>query len=59
MQGVTVGEDMVSGLMLADDFVGMCETPEGLQQHILKALHLEVESDSERKEVRGSCMYNG
>ena len=31
-QGVTVGEDAVSGLMFADDFVGISETPQGLQQ---------------------------
>ena len=31
-QGVTVGEDTVSGLMFADDFVGISETPEGLQE---------------------------
>ena len=29
-QGVTVGEGEVSGLMFADDFVGISETPEGL-----------------------------
>ena len=33
-QGVTMGEDTVSGLMLADDFEGMSETPEGLQKQI-------------------------
>ena len=37
-QGVKVGEDMVSGLMFADDFVGLAETPEGLQKQIQKAL---------------------
>ena len=37
-QGVKVGEDMVSGLMFADDFVGLAETPEGLQTQIEKAL---------------------
>ena len=32
-QGVpVVGEDTVSGLMFAGDFVGMSETPEGLQK---------------------------
>ena len=31
-QKVTVGEDTVSGLMFADDFVGNSETPEGLQK---------------------------
>ena len=29
-QGVTVGEDTVPGLMLADDFVGISETSEAL-----------------------------
>ena len=33
-QGVTMGEDPVSGLMFADDFVGISETPEGLQKQI-------------------------
>ena len=38
-QGVKVGEDMVSGIMFADDFVGIAETPEGLQKkQIEKAL---------------------
>ena len=40
-QGVTVGEDTVSGLMFADDFVGTSETPEGLQKQIKKALLIE------------------
>ena len=31
-QGVTMGEDTVSGLMLADDFVGISETPQALQE---------------------------
>ena len=29
MEGVTVGEDTVSGLRCADDFVEKSETPEG------------------------------
>ena len=33
-----VGEDAVSGLMFADDFVGISETPEGLQKQIEKVL---------------------
>ena len=33
-QGVTMGEDTVSGLMFADDFVGISETPEGRQKQI-------------------------
>ena len=41
-QGVTMGEDPVSGLMFADDFVGISETPEGLQKQIRKALRRRV-----------------
>ena len=37
-QRVKVGEDMVSGLMFSDDFVGISDTPEGLQNQIEKAL---------------------
>ena len=38
-QGVTMGGDTaVSGLMFADDFVGISETPEGLQKQIDKSL---------------------
>ena len=37
-QGVTLGQNVVSGLMLADDFVGISETPKGLQKIIEKAL---------------------
>ena len=33
-----MGEDTVSGLMFADDFVGISETPEGLQKQIEKSL---------------------
>ena len=33
-QGVTVGEDTVSGLMSADNFVGISETPEGMQKQL-------------------------
>ena len=36
-QRVTMGEDAVSGLMFADDFVGKSETPEGLQKQIEEA----------------------
>ena len=36
-QGVTAGEDTVSRLMFADDFVGISETPEGLQKQRQKA----------------------
>ena len=40
---------MISGLMFADDFVGISGTAEGLQEQIEKALeiHQEMESDSE------------
>ena len=34
----TMGEDTVSGLMFADDFVGISATPEGLQKQTEKAL---------------------
>ena len=37
-QGVKVGDDMASGLMFADDFVGISGTVEGLQEQIEKAL---------------------
>ena len=40
-QGVAVGEDTVSGLMFADDFVGISGTPEGLQKQTEKALLIE------------------
>ena len=33
-----MGEDTLSGLMFADDFVGISETPKGLQKQIEKAL---------------------
>ena len=37
-QGVTLGGDTVSGLMLADDFVRMSETPKELWKQIENAL---------------------
>ena len=37
-QGVTVREDTVSGIIFAHDFVGILETPEGMQKQIAKAL---------------------
>ena len=37
-EGVTVGEDEVSRLMFADDFLGISETPKELQEHTEKAL---------------------
>ena len=33
-QTVTVGGNTVSGLMCADDFVGISETPEGVHKQI-------------------------
>jgi len=36
-QGIKVGEDMVSGLIIADDFVGIAETPNGMQKQTEKA----------------------
>ena len=41
-QGVTIGEDTVSGFMFADDFVERSETPEGLQKQMEKALSTRV-----------------
>ena len=32
-----MGEDTVSGLMYAEGFVGMSETPEGMQEQVEKA----------------------
>ena len=57
-----MGEDTVSGLMFADDFVGISETPEGLQlftnrEGTINRVHKEMESDSEREKMRSSCMY--
>ena len=37
-EGVTVEEETVSGLIFADDFVGISETPKGWQKRIEKAL---------------------
>ena len=37
-QGATVGEDRLSGLMFADYFVGISDTPEGLQKQLEGAL---------------------
>ena len=37
-QGVTVGEDTVSGWTFADDFVGISEPPEGLQNETRRHL---------------------
>ena len=57
-QGVTVGEGTESGLMFADDFVGISETPGRLPKQIAKALDYtrKKESDSERKKVHDRCM---
>ena len=57
-QGVTMGEDTVSGLMFADEFVGISETPEGLQQQIEKALEYNRKWGVTAlvKKLRSSCM---
>ena len=57
-QGIKMGEDTVSGLMFADDFVGTTETPEGLQEQIEKALEYtrKWKVTSECEKVRSSCM---
>ena len=59
-QGVTMGEDTVSGLMFADAVGGMSETPEGLQKQMLikKALEQYTRkwSGSEREKKHSSCM---
>ena len=58
-QGVTEGEDTLSGSTFADDFVGISETPEGLQKQIESSRnHSEMKSDSERKKMCSSCMYS-
>ena len=41
-QGVMVGEDTVSGLTFADDFVGISETPQGLLKQKEKALEYTI-----------------
>ena len=56
-QGATVGEETVSGLMFMDDFVGISETPEGLQKQIEKAIEYARKwRVTARKNVRGSSM---
>ena len=51
-QGVTVREDTVSGLMFADDFAGISETPEGSQEQIKKALEYTIGSGDAAEVVR-------
>ena len=55
-QGVTVGEDTVSGLIFADDFVGISKALEDLQKQIEKALEYTriLEGDGQRQEMRSS-----
>ena len=57
-QGVTVGEDTVSALTFADNFVGISETPEGLQKRIGKALKFtrKLRVTANAKNVRSSRM---
>ena len=56
-----MGEDTMSGLMFADDFVGISETPEGLQKQIKEALEctrkFKMEVDGEREEVHNYCSW--
>ena len=55
-QGVTVGEDTVSGLIFADDFVGISKALEDLQKQIEKALEYTriLGGDGQRQEMRSS-----
>ena len=46
-QGVTVRKYTVSGLMCVDDFVGISETPEGLQKQVQRALLIECKRNGE------------
>ena len=58
-QGVNVGEDTISGLMFAHDFVGTAETPDGLQKQIEKALEYTrkwIVTANKRKQKRDTCM---
>ena len=58
-QGVNVGEDTISGLMFAHDFVGIAETPDGLQKQIEKALEYTrkwIVTANKRKQKRDTCM---
>ena len=58
-QGVTMGEDTVSGLMFANGFVLISETPEGLQEQIEKALEYtrkwRVTANVEKCALRSLC----
>ena len=57
-EAVTVGEDTASGLMFADDFVGISEAPEGLHKQVREGarVHWDMEIDRERKKLCSSCM---
>ena len=59
-QGVTMGEDTVSGLIYPDNFVGISETPEGLQKQVEKALEYtgksRVTANVKKCAVYCSCM---
>ena len=59
-QGVTVGEDAVSGLVFAGDSVGISETLEGLQKHRGKAVEYSrkrrVTARVKKVFSSGSCM---
>ena len=47
-QGGTMGEDTVSGFMFVNDFVGISETPEGLQKQVEKALGYTINNRKRR-----------
>ena len=47
-QGVTAGEEMVSGLTFAGDFVGISERPEGLRKQ-LREKTLDIIKEHNRK----------
>ena len=56
-QGVAVGEDTVSGLMFADNFVGISGRPEGLQHQIEKALKYSKIWRVRRTQRRAQYLY--
>ena len=57
-QGVTVRKYTVSGLMCVDDFVGISETPEGLQKQTEKVLEYtrKWRVTANVQKVPGTCM---
>lgn len=59
-RGSRVGGETVSGLLYAEDFVSISETPDGLQktseEGTTNRVHYEVENGGEREDVRSCCM---